>query len=132
MGFLEDVISTGKNVVTTAGKKTDEAVKMSKLKIKQTQINSEIRGKYEKLGEMIYQMKKSGEQDDAAFEEAVAGIDESYAKLDEIDKQIDELKEQVTCPGCGCKTKDENLFCPKCGTKLPEKPKAEVTDKPSE
>lgn len=133
MGFLEDVISTGKNVVSTAGKMTDEAVKMSKLKIKQTQINGEIRGKYEKLGELIYQMKKSGEQDNAAFDEAVAGIDESYAQLDEIGKQIDELKNQVTCPKCGIKTKDENLFCPKCGAKLPEKPVVEVEeDKPAE
>ncbi len=131
MGFLEDVISTGKNVVSTAGKMTDEAVKLSKLKIKQTQINSEIRGKFEKLGEMIYQMKKSGEQDNAAFDEAVSAIDESYARLDEISKQIDELKNQVACPKCGAKTKDENLFCPKCGAKLPEKP-AETEEKPAE
>lgn len=133
MGFLEDVISTGKNVVSTAGKKTDEAVKMSKLKIKQTQVNGEIRDKYVKLGELIYRMKKSGEQDNAAFDEAVAGIDESYAQLDEIAKQLDELKNQVTCPGCGAKTKDENLFCPKCGAKLPEKPATEAEeDKPAE
>ncbi len=134
MGFLEDVINTGKNVVSTAGKKTDEAVKMSKLKIKKTQINSDIRGKYEKLGELIYQMKKSGEQNNEAFDEAVAAIDDCFAQLDEIDKQIDELKDQVTCPKCGAKTKDENLFCPKCGAKLPEKPadEAEVEDKPAE
>jgi len=131
MGFLEDVISTGKSVVSTAGKKTDEAVKLSKLKIKETQINSEVRGKFEKLGEMIYQMKKSGEQDNAAFDAAVAAIDESYAQLDEIGKQIDELKNQVTCPKCGVKTKDENLYCPKCGTKLPEKP-SETEEKPAE
>ena len=132
MGFLEDVISTGKNVVTTAGKMTDEAVKLSKIKIKQTQINSEIRNKFEKLGEMIYQMKKSGEQDSAAFDEAITAIDECYAQLDEIGKQIDELKNQVTCPKCGVKTKDENAFCPKCGAKLPEKAVVETEDKPAE
>lgn len=132
MGFLEDVISTGKNVVSTAGKMTDEAVKLSKLKIKESQINSDIRSKYEKLGEMIYQMKKSGEQDNAAFDEAVSAIDDCYTQLDEIEKQVDELKNQVTCPQCGIKTKDENAFCPKCGAKLPEKPVVEVEDKPAE
>lgn len=122
MGFLEDVLNTGKSVVSTAGKKTDEAVKLSKLKIKETQINNDIKGKFEKLGEMIYQMKKSGEQDNEAFEEAVAAVDECYAQLDELERQKDELKNQVTCPVCGIKTKDENAFCPKCGAKLPEKP----------
>lgn len=131
MGFLEDVISTGKNVVSTAGKMTDEAVKLSKLKIKQTQINSDIRAKFEKLGEMIYQMKKSGDQDNTAFDEAISAIDESYTHLDEIGKQIDELKNQVTCPKCGAKTKDENMYCPKCGAKLPEKP-AETEEKTAE
>lgn len=128
MGFLEDVFNTGKNVVSTAGKKTDEAVKLSKLKIKESQINSDIRTKFEKLGEMIYQMKKSGEQDNAAFEEAVAAVDECYTQLDDVRRQIDELKNQVTCPKCGLKTKDENSFCPKCGTKLPEKPAETVEE----
>ncbi len=126
MGFLEDVFNTGKSVVSTAGKKTDEAVKISKLKIKESQINSEIRSKFEKLGEMIYQMKKSGEQDNVAFEAAIAAVDECYAQLDELDKQKDELRNQVACPACGLKTKDENAFCPKCGAKLPEKPVVEV------
>lgn len=128
MGFLEDVFNTGKNVVSTAGKKTDEAVKLSKLKIKESQINSDIRTKFEKLGEAIYQMKKSGEQDNVAFEEAVSAVDEYYVQLDDVRRQIDELKNQVACPKCGLKTKDENLFCPKCGTKLPEKPVVEVEE----
>ena len=121
MGFLDNVINTGKNVVSTAGKKTDEAVRFSKLKVKETQVNSDIKNRYEKLGELIYQMAKSGEKDNAAFDEAIAGIDQCYADLADIDRKLDELKNRVTCPSCGAKLKDDNAYCPKCGAKLPEK-----------
>lgn len=45
MSFLDDVISTGKNVVSAAGKKTDEAVRFSKLKIKESQLNGDKIGR---------------------------------------------------------------------------------------
>ncbi|MBD5384590.1 MAG: hypothetical protein HDR72_06290 [Ruminococcaceae bacterium] len=128
MSFLDDVISTGKNVVSAAGKKTDEAVRFSKLKIKESQLNGDIKSKFEKLGALIYQMAKSGEKDNEQFDAFIAEIDGCYDELADIEKQFDELRNEVTCPGCGAKCKDENSFCPKCGAKLPEKPVPEVTE----
>ena len=138
MGFLDDVISTTKSVAATAGKKTDEAVQFSKLKVKKAQLNSDIKNKFETLGSMIYQMAKADEKDNEAFDALVAEIDELYAKLDEVEAKLDELKNEVACPGCGAKTKNDNSFCPKCGTKLPERPVAtevaeeKVEEKPVE
>ena len=37
MSFFDDVINTTKNAAQTAGKKTDEAVRFTKLKIKESQ-----------------------------------------------------------------------------------------------
>lgn len=125
MGFLDDVISTGKNVVSAAGKKTDEAVRFSKLKIKESQLNGDIRNKFEKLGSLIYQMAKSGEKDSEQFDALVAELDDCYAQLEEIGKQFDELRNEVTCPGCGTKSKTGNSYCPKCGAKLPAKTASE-------
>lgn len=132
MSFLDNVISTGKNVVSTAGKKTDEAVRFSKLKIKESQLNGDIKNKFEKLGALIYQMAKSGEKDNEQFDAFIAEIDGCYEELSSIEKQFDELRNQTTCPGCGAKCKDENAYCPKCGTKLPEKPAAEAAEETSE
>ena len=128
MSFLDDVISTGKNVVSTAGTKGKGAVSFSKLKIRESQLNSEVKAKFEKLGEMIYEMAKSGEKDNEAFDEMVAGIDAAYDELADIDKQIDDIKNIVTCTKCGAKTSKENAFCPKCGDKLPEKPAEEAAE----
>ena len=128
MSFLDDVISTGKNVVSAAGKKTDEAVRFSKLKIKESQLNGDIKNKFEKLGALIYQMAKSGEKDNEQFEWYISEIVGCYDELANIEKQFDELRNEVTCPGCGAKCKDENTYCPKCGAKLPEKPAPEVIE----
>lgn len=122
MSFLDDVINTGKNVVSTAGTKGKEAVNFSKLKIRVSQIHGEVKTKFEKLGEKIYEMAKSGEKDNEAFDNMIAEIDGLYAELSDIEKQVDDLKNVVTCPKCGAKTSKENAFCPKCGGKLPEKP----------
>lgn len=125
MSFFDDVINTGKNVVSTAGKKTDSAVRLSKLKIKETQINNDIRSRYEKLGEFIYQASKSGEKNEDELNEHLTGLNDCYTELEEISKQTDELKNMVTCPKCGAKHKDDDAYCSVCGEKLPEKPKPE-------
>lgn len=122
MSFLDDVINTTKTVAATAGKKTDEAVQLSKLKLKAVQVNSEIKGKYEKLGALIYQMAKSDEKHNEEFDLLIADIDDCYAKLAEIEEKTDALKQEITCPVCGVKTKNDNAYCPKCGEKLPVKP----------
>lgn len=122
MSFVDNVINTTKNVAATAGKKTDEAIKTSKLKFKSSQLNNDIKNKYEKLGALVYELSKSGEKDSEAFDELIAELDAAKAELDDISKQLDELKGMVACPACGLKTDNDNAFCPKCGAKLPERP----------
>ena len=125
MSFLDNVISTTKNVAATAGKKTDETIRVSKLKLKATQLNADIKNKNEKLGALVYEMAKSGEKDTEAFDAIIADLDANNAELAEIGKQLDELKGMVTCSACGAKTDNDNAFCLKCGAKLPEKPAPE-------
>lgn len=122
MSILDNVISKGKNVVSSAGKVAEDTARISKLKMRESQLNNSIRSDYEKLGETIYQMAKSGEKDDAAFDEMVAKIDGYFTELADISKQYDEIKNLVTCDKCGSKCKDDMNYCPKCGNKLPEKP----------
>ena len=121
MSFLDDVINTTKSAAQTAGKKTDEAVRFTKLKIKESQTTGDIKAHFEKLGEMAYEMKKAENADAALFDAEVEEIDKLYEKLSEINLLLDDLRQTVTCPACGAKTKSDNAFCPKCGTKLPER-----------
>ena len=126
MSFVDNVINTTKNVAATAGKKTDEAIRTSKLKFKSSQLNSDIKNKYEKLGALVYEMAKSGDKDTEAFDALIAETDAAQTELSDIDKQLDELKGMVACPSCGIKTENDNTYCPKCGAKLPERPAPEA------
>ena len=121
MSFLDDVINTTKSAAQTAGKKTDEAVRFTKLKIKESQTTGDIKAHFEKLGEMAYEMKKAENPDAGLFDAEIEEIDKLYEKLSEINLLLDDLRQTVTCPACGAKTKSDNAFCPKCGTKLPER-----------
>ena len=129
MSILDDIIDKGKTVVSAAGQKTDVAIRFSKLKVKETQLNCDIKAKNEKLGAIIYDMVKTNVKESEAFDELIAAIDENYSKLAEVEAQLDELKNVVTCTKCGAKTKNDNAFCPKCGEKLPEK---KVEEAPAE
>lgn len=122
MSFVDNIVNTTKNVAVTAGKKTGDAIGISKLKVKNTQINIDIKSKNEKLGALVYDMAKTGEKDTEAFDALVAEIDAAKAELEENNKQLDELRGKVTCTACGVKTDNDNSYCPKCGAKLPEKP----------
>lgn len=137
MSFFDDVINTTKSAAATAGKMTDEAVRFTKLKIKESQVSGDIKAHFEKLGQMAYEMKKSENADAAVFEAEVEEIDKLYDKLSEINLMLDDLRQEVTCTSCGAKTKSDNSFCPKCGAKLPEKPapvqeEAAVEEAPAE
>lgn len=131
MSFFDELLSTTKSVASTAGKKGDDAVKFSKLKLKAAQINSEIKDKYTKLGEMIYVMAKSDEKHTEEFDLMVEEIDALYAKRDEVKAAIDELRQLIACPNCGERTKNDNSFCPKCGTKLPKPEPKPVEEAPA-
>ena len=121
MSFFEDVINTTKSAAATAGKKTDEAVRFTKLKIKESQTTGDIKAHFEKLGQMAYEMQKSENPASNLFDAEVEEIDKLYEKLSEINLLLDDLRQEVTCTECGAKTKSDNSFCPKCGAKLPEK-----------
>ena len=74
MSFFDDVINTTKNAAQTAGKKTDEAVRFTKLKIKESQTSSDIKAHFEKLGQMAYEMKKAENPDAALFDAEIEEI----------------------------------------------------------
>ena len=90
MSFFDDVINTTKNAAQTAGKKTDEAVRFTKLKIKESQTSSDIKAHFEKLGQMAYEMKKAENPDAALFDAEIEEIDKLYEKLSEINLLLDD------------------------------------------
>lgn len=118
MEFMENV----KNVVTdtaqTVVKKTGELLEASKIKYSIFDLKSDIKKLYAQIGEMYYQNKKSGEQDENSMQELCDLIDAKYAQIDALNAKLEDVKNQAKCPACGRICDAELNYCPFCGAEM--------------
>lgn len=118
MSVLDDVITTAKTVAGQAGKKTEELMTFSKLKIASMNTNADLSKAYQRLGVIVYDAKKNGLVVDEVIDSCMEEIDELRAKLDDLNDKLDEMKKQKVCPHCGTKNNVEQVYCGGCGSKL--------------
>lgn len=118
MSFFDEVFSKAKDVTKAAGKKTDNLVKISKLKMQCATINSNIKATYEKLGNIVYGMIKSDNENQTVLLGVVSEIDELYKQLERTTKKLEKLRKIYSCPRCDEKNKATAVYCAKCGKRL--------------
>ena len=58
---LNSLLDKAISVANVAGKKTEEMVEASKLKLQEVSVNADLQDCYEKIGSLVYRSKKSGE-----------------------------------------------------------------------
>ena len=97
--ILDDVIFKARVAADVAGKKTNEVVEIGKLKYKAKQVSWEIEKSYAKLGALVYEARKSGEEFEDVILLAVEELDSLNEKLDKLEEKLaymktDEYKEQ--------------------------------------
>ena len=115
---FDNAAKTVKDIAETAGKKGEELLKISKLKIKETQIKRDISSKLEKLGKMYYELTKIGEENHLVLKEIITEIDELRAELKEVREEIGDIKGTVACPVCKASNPCDADYCAKCGEKI--------------
>ena len=115
---FDNAAKTVKDIAETAGKKGEELLKISKLKIKETQIKRDISSKLEKLGKMYYELIKIGEENHLVLKEIITEIDELRAELKEVREEIGDIKGTVACPVCKASNPCDADYCAKCGEKI--------------
>ena len=118
MGLFEDVVVNAKSMANAFGKKANEVIDISKLKISATDINNKINDKYQELGKTIYETKKAGKSACDVVKEKIAEIDNLKIQLETIKEQISLLKNKLKCKECGFENEMDAVFCIKCGAKL--------------
>ena len=118
MSAFDDVVDKAKDIAETAGKKAEKVVEVSKLKLRVSQINSEAKKAYEKLGSAVYHMKKANYEDEGLIASVVEEVDELYAERAKIEARLASLKNQVICDTCGAKNPEDAVYCVKCGSRL--------------
>ena len=98
------------SVANVAGKKTEEMVEASKLKIQEVSVNADLANCYEKIGSLVYSSKKFGADNEQEIAQLIAQADELLEQLAQVRK----------CPNCGASCATDAHFCSRCGMVLHE------------
>ncbi len=118
MGMFEDVVVNTKSVVNVVGKKAGQIVDISKLRISAADLNNDISKRFEILGRMAYDAKKTGNESNDTVNECIAAIDDLYEQLDAVNDQLTQLKNKTVCKSCGAENPQGASFCNRCGSKF--------------
>ena len=117
MSFIDDTVSTAKELFETASQKTTEAVEVQKIRLAIAKKRSELSKRFETLGRAYYQTR-TGQPDD----EGLASLsDEVKTLLDELrilKEQLAAAKKVQVCPVCGKDNPNGSLYCNSCGAAL--------------
>ena len=114
---FDDILESVKEFAEAAGRKTNEIVDVSKLKIELSGINSSIKKSLENLGAITYNAAKNG-TDSAVIDSVIEELDELYAKRDECKAKINAAKRMRKCAACGAANNAAAAYCNVCGEKL--------------
>lgn len=132
MGILEDVVINAKSAANAVGKGATKLYDLSRLKISAADLNGDINKHFEALGRIVYDGKKTGEDNSALIADSIKIIEDLYESLTAINQQIDELKNLVKCPKCGFENNIGSSYCNCCGAKIAQEPVPEGDNAESE
>ena len=118
MGLFEDVVVNAKEAVNAVGKKAGQMVDISKLRLSAADLNNEISKRFEALGRVIYDAKKTGNDSADLADECITTIDDLYEQLDAVNDQISAVRSKVICKKCGAENPAEACYCNMCGSKF--------------
>lgn len=104
---LNSLLDKAISVANVAGKKTEEMVEASKLKLQEVSVNADLQDCYEKIGSLVYRSKKSGEDNEQAIDQLVEQADVLLEQLAQLQSKREEIKKMKKCPNCGA--------CVQCG-----------------
>lgn len=113
---LNSLLDKAISVANVAGKKTEEMVEASKLKLQEVSVNADLQDCYEKIGSLVYRSKKSGEDNAQAIDQA----DVLLEQLAQLQSKREEIKKMKKCPNCGASCSVDSHFCSRCGMVLHE------------
>lgn len=102
---------------STAKEKSKELMDTAKLSKQINDLENEIRGLKEEMGDQFYAAYSAGTEPEHLLN-LCEQIDQLRSRQSELRLQLDEIKGVPHCPHCGEKLEGTAAFCPHCGGKL--------------
>lgn len=127
MEFFDKLSKKASEAYKITADKTGKLAKETKLKLKISELKSEINTIYTEIGKKAYEkhtIKNGGEK---CTENVCEEIKEKCLKIDMLSDEIDnllkqclELKDKKQCENCYAEIEKDVKFCPHCGAKQEE------------
>ena len=130
MSNFDSIINKTKKFIDVAGKKTGNAVEISKLKMSQINKEAELQEQYVILGKFCYKEYKNKENQSTNIRELIERIDLMELEIKDIKDKICLMKNAKTCKTCGNKNPKKAIYCSFCGDSL--YPKEQTYNEPTQ
>ena len=140
MEFFDKLGKKATEAYKITADKTGKLAKETKLKIKISDLKSQINDLYEEIGKNVYQ--KHIREDEEANKEIEEDISHLCTKIDVLSDEIDslleqclELKDRKQCKNCYKEIDKNDKYCPNCGAKQEDEKisgQEEIKEEPKE
>ena len=140
MEFFDKLGKKASEAYKITADKTGRLAKETKLKIKISDLKSQINDLYEEIGKNVYQ--KHIREDEEANKEIEEDISHLCTKIDVLSDEIDslleqclELKDRKQCKNCYKEIDKNDKYCPNCGAKQEDEKisgQEEIKEQPKE
>lgn len=140
MEFFDKLGKKATEAYKITADKTGRLAKETKLKIKISDLKSQINDLYEEIGKNVYQ--KHIREDEEANKETEEDISHLCTKIDVLSDEIDslleqclELKDRKQCKNCYKEIDKNDKYCPNCGAKQEDEKisgQEEIKEEPKE
>lgn len=128
MEFFDKLSQKASEAYKITADKTGKIAKETKLKLKISEIKSQITSLYEEIGKLAYNKHSRRKQDKEKCENNCKEIKKKCEKIDDLNDEIDDLVKQCLdlndkkqCDNCHEEIEKNVKYCPNCGTKQEEK-----------
>lgn len=118
MSYLDDVISKTRSMAEVMGKKSAEAIEISKRKIELIDCKNKLDKAYAVLGKLEYESLYGKVLDEEAVSKAVEDIDQHATKMKKLEEELNQLQNTKICPACGSEVKHNSIYCSQCGASI--------------
>lgn len=128
MEFFDKLGRKASEAYKVTADKTGKLAKETKLKLKMTELKSQINDIYEEIGKKVYEqhIREEDISIEKNLEESCTKIDVLSDEIDSLLKQCLDLKDKKQCPNCYVEIEKEVKFCPNCGEKQVDEPPKEA------
>lgn len=120
MGIIDDMIINAKSAADAVGRKAEQLVDYSKIKMSISDITNELNKKYKELGLFVYNSEINKSKNEELYKAKIDKIKDLNEQLDATNQLLMEAKNKKRCSSCGQINDKDYFFCYKCGAKLPE------------